>query len=77
MFPWNGKRYTHISLDHLGLNVSVNLAPDQVRQIFQNIDPGALTVVLEAASTGDPDITAQARRILGSAILEWLISNPN
>lgn len=77
MFPWSGKRYTRISLEDIGLNVNVNLSPDQVRQIIRSLDPGALTVVQEAVATGDPDLTTQARKILGSAILEWLISNPN
>jgi hypothetical protein len=48
-----------------------------VRQIIQSLDPGALAIVQEAIATGDPDLTRQARRILGSAILEWVISNPN
>jgi hypothetical protein len=77
MLPWRGKRYTRISLEDLGLDVRVNLTPGQVRQIIQSLDPGALAIVQEAIATGDPDLTRQARRILGSAILEWVISNPN
>lgn len=77
MFPWSGKRYTRISLEDIGLNVHVNLTPDQIRMIIQSLEPGALAVLQEAVDTGDPDLTTKARRILGAAILEWLISNPN
>ncbi|MGD2158516.1 MAG: hypothetical protein PVG14_00240 [Anaerolineales bacterium] len=77
MLPWRGKRYTRISLEDLGLDVRVNLTPGQVRQIIQSLDPGALAIVQEVITTGDPNLTRQARRILGSAILEWVIGNPN
>lgn len=77
MFPWNGKRYTRISFEDIGLNVNVNLTPDQVRQIIHSLEPGELAILQEAADTGDPDLTTQARHLLGAAILEWLISNPN
>jgi hypothetical protein len=77
MFPWSGKRFTRISLEDIGLNVNVNLNPDEIRLIIQSLEPGALAVVQEAVATGNPDITTQARHILGAAILEWLISNPN
>jgi hypothetical protein len=77
MLPWSGRRYTRISLADLGLDVNVNLTPGQVRQIIRSLDPGALAVVQEAVATCDPALTAKARRILGSAILEWLINTPN
>jgi hypothetical protein len=77
MLPWRGKRYTQISLEGLGLDARVNLTPGQVRQIVRSLDACARAIVQEAIATGDPDLTTQARRILGSAILEWVISNPN
>jgi hypothetical protein len=77
MLPWKGKRYTRISLTDLGLDARVHLTPRQIRQVIRSLDPGQLAVVQKAVATGDPDLTAQARHILGSAILQWLISNPN
>jgi hypothetical protein len=77
MFPWHGKRYTRISFEDIGLNVNVNLTPDQVRQIIRSLEPGELAVLQDAVDTGDPDLTTKARHLLGAAILEWLISNPN
>lgn len=71
--PWSGERSTHISLEDIGININVNLTSDEIRQIFQSLDPPDFLLVQKAVILKEAEIVDQAKHILAAAILEWLM----